>query len=200
LRLLAQGAHGSMRDALSLTDQAIAYAAGQVTLDAVQGMLGALDQSYPDAPARRAGATRTAPTCWPWPTKWPAAACRTTARCRIWARCCTGSPWRKACRRRAGRFAGTRRHPCAWPTLFDAQEVQLYYQIAVHGRNELGLAPDEYAGFTMTLLRMLAFRPGNGGAEGVAPGGRQLRPKAPAPRPASAVSGGAASAVSPPRV
>jgi DNA polymerase-3 subunit gamma/tau len=35
-----------MRDALSLTDQAIAYAAGAVTLDAVQGMLGALDQSY----------------------------------------------------------------------------------------------------------------------------------------------------------
>jgi DNA polymerase-3 subunit gamma/tau len=46
LRLLAQGAHGSMRDALSLTDQAIAYAAGQVTLDAVQGMLGTLDQSF----------------------------------------------------------------------------------------------------------------------------------------------------------
>src|SRR3954453_19540258 len=46
LRLLAQGAHGSMRDALSLTDQAIAYAAGKVTLEAVQGMLGALDQSY----------------------------------------------------------------------------------------------------------------------------------------------------------
>ncbi|MFM8467891.1 MAG: DNA polymerase III subunit gamma/tau, partial [Oxalobacteraceae bacterium] len=46
LRLLAQGAQGSMRDALSLTDQAIAYAAGRVTLDAVQGMLGALDHSY----------------------------------------------------------------------------------------------------------------------------------------------------------
>ena len=46
LRLLAQGAQGSMRDALSLTDQAIAYAAGKVTLDAVQGMLGALDQSF----------------------------------------------------------------------------------------------------------------------------------------------------------
>src|SRR5207237_10855753 len=46
LRRLAQGAHGSMRDALSLTDQAIAYAAGKVTLEAVQGMLGALDQSY----------------------------------------------------------------------------------------------------------------------------------------------------------
>src|SRR5205823_8414736 len=38
-------------------------------------------------------------------------------------------------------------------------EVQLCYQIALHGRNDLGLAPDEYAGFTMTLLRMLAFAP-----------------------------------------
>jgi DNA polymerase-3 subunit gamma/tau len=42
---------------------------------------------------------------------------------------------------------------------FDAQETQLHYQIAITGRNELALAPDEYAGFTMTLLRMLAFRP-----------------------------------------
>ena len=42
---------------------------------------------------------------------------------------------------------------------FDAQETQLFYQIANLGRSELALAPDEYAGFTMTLLRMLAFRP-----------------------------------------
>jgi DNA polymerase-3 subunit gamma/tau len=43
--------------------------------------------------------------------------------------------------------------------VFSAEEVQLFYQIVVHGKNELALAPDEYAGFTMTLLRMLAFRP-----------------------------------------
>ncbi|HEY6095316.1 MAG TPA: DNA polymerase III subunit gamma/tau C-terminal domain-containing protein, partial [Gallionellaceae bacterium] len=42
---------------------------------------------------------------------------------------------------------------------FSAEEVQLFYQIAIHGRNEINLAPDEYAGFTMTLLRMLAFMP-----------------------------------------
>jgi DNA polymerase-3 subunit gamma/tau len=42
---------------------------------------------------------------------------------------------------------------------FAADEVQLYYQIALHGRNDLHLAPDDYAGFTMTLLRMLAFAP-----------------------------------------
>jgi DNA polymerase-3 subunit gamma/tau len=64
--------------------------------------------------------------------------------------------------------------------LFDAEEVQLFYQIAVHGRNELSLAPDEYAGFSMTLLRMLAFRPGIGGAE--------ARPAAAAPVVAMAPS------------
>src|SRR5690606_31582442 len=46
LRLLAQAASGSMRDALSLTDQAIAYSAGDLSLDAVQGMLGTIDQTY----------------------------------------------------------------------------------------------------------------------------------------------------------
>jgi DNA polymerase-3 subunit gamma/tau len=43
--------------------------------------------------------------------------------------------------------------------LFNAEDLQLYYQIAVQARGEIGLAPDEYAGFTMALLRMLAFAP-----------------------------------------
>jgi DNA polymerase-3 subunit gamma/tau len=47
-------------------------------------------------------------------------------------------------------------------TVFAPDEVQLYYQIALHGRNEMHLAPDEYAGFTMALLRMLAFAPASG--------------------------------------
>ncbi len=42
---------------------------------------------------------------------------------------------------------------------FAADEIQLFYQIALHGRNEMHLAPDEYAGFTMALMRMLAFAP-----------------------------------------
>src|SRR5206468_3676957 len=61
LRLLARAADGSMRDALSLTDQAIAYSANQVNEEAVRGMLGALDQSYLirllDALAQGDGAT-----------------------------------------------------------------------------------------------------------------------------------------------
>ena len=49
--------------------------------------------------------------------------------------------------------------------------MQLFYQIATIGRSELGLAPDEYAGFTMTLLRMLAFEPAPTGGGGNAAGG-----------------------------
>jgi DNA polymerase-3 subunit gamma/tau len=165
LRLLATGAHGSMRDALSLTDQAIAYAAGAVSLDAVQGMLGALDQSYLirllDALAAQDGADLLA----------------------VADEMATRSLSYNGALQDLGtllhRIALAQTVPAALPEdlpeyadivrlagLFDAEEVQLYYQIAVHGRNELGLAPDEYAGFSMTLLRMLAFRPGVGGAEG----------------------------------
>ncbi len=167
LRLLAAGAHGSMRDALSLTDQAIAYAAGAVTLDAVQGMLGALDQSYLirllDALAAQDGADLLA----------------------VADEMATRSLSYNGALQDLGtllhRIALAQTVPAALPDdlpeyadivrlagAFDAEEVQLYYQIAVHGRNELGLAPDEYAGFSMTLLRMLAFRPGVGGAEGQA--------------------------------
>jgi DNA polymerase-3 subunit gamma/tau len=172
LRLLAQGAHGSMRDALSLTDQAIAYAAGTVTLEAVQGMLGALDQSYLirvlDALAARDGAGLLA----------------------VADEMATRSLSYNAALQDLGsllhRIALAQTVPSAVPddaperehiirlaSAFDPEEVQLFYQIAVHGRNELGLAPDEYAGFSMTLLRMLAFRPGIGAAEAV--------PAAPAP-------------------
>ena len=189
LRLLAQGAHGSMRDALSLTDQAIAYAAGKVTLESVQGMLGALDQSYLirvlDALAANDGAGLLA----------------------VADEMATRSLSYSAALQDLGtllhRIALAQSVPAALPEdvperddivrlagSFDAEEVQLFYQIAVHGRNELGLAPDEYAGFSMTLLRMLAFRPGVGGAEAKpaarAPVAAAAQAPAPAARPAAA--------------
>lgn len=174
LRLLAQGAHGSMRDALSLTDQAIAYAAGRVTLDAVQSMLGSLDQSYLmrllDALVAQDGKGLLD------------VADEMAARSLSY----------KAALQDLGtllhQIAVTQMVPTALPDdlpelpdlirlakLFGKEEIQLYYQIVVHGRNELGLAPDEYAGFSMTLLRMLAFRPSDsvdtqspGGSSGAA--------------------------------
>ena len=79
---------------------------------------------------------------------------------------------------------------------FDAEEVQLYYQIAVHGRNEIGLAPDEYAGFTMALMRMLAFKPaGEGGARKASGAGSAVAaPRAQAVAPARAIAPATAAA------
>ena len=158
LRLLAQGAQGSMRDALSLTDQAIAYSAGKVTLDAVQGMLGALDHTYlvrlMDALAAQEGATLLA------------VADDMASRSLSW------SAALQDLGTLLNRIAIAQAVPTALPddlpelediqrlaAQFSAEDIQLFYQIVVHGRHELGLAPDEYAGFTMTLLRMLAFTP-----------------------------------------
>ena len=199
LRLLAQGAHGSMRDALSLTDQAIAYAAGQVTLDAVQGMLGALDQSYLvrllDALLAQDGADLMAVAD------------------EMASRSLSYNGALQDLGTLLHRIALAQSVPSAVPQdlpelndilrlaqAFDAQEVQLYYQIAVHGRNEIGLAPDEYAGFTMTLLRMLAFRPGQGGAElpASAPVAAAAPGHAPAAR-AAAVAAASHAAVAPAR-
>lgn len=192
LRLLAQGAHGSMRDALSLTDQAIAYAAGAVTLDAVQGMLGALDQSYLvrllDALAQENGADLLAVAD------------------EMASRSLSYNGALQDLGTLLHRIALAQSVPAAVPQdlpelsdilrlaeAFDPQEVQLYYQIAVHGRNEIGLAPDEYAGFTMTLLRMLAFRPGQGGAERLAAPAAAAAPRVAAPAGRAAAAAAAAS-------
>ncbi|MBP0588953.1 DNA polymerase III subunit gamma/tau [Paraburkholderia sp. LEh10] len=178
LRLLARAADGSMRDALSLTDQAIAYSANQVTEEAVRGMLGALDQSYlirlldsvaaGDGAAVLAVADEMALRSLSFSTALQdlAGLLHKIA----WAQFAPSSvldEWPEAADLR--RFADA----------LSPEQVQLFYQIATIGRSELGLAPDEYAGFTMTLLRMLAFEPApNGGGGGVAPAGRSAVPAA----------------------
>ncbi|TGP42811.1 DNA polymerase III subunit gamma/tau [bacterium M00.F.Ca.ET.228.01.1.1] len=173
LRLLARAADGSMRDALSLTDQAIAYSANQVNEEAVRGMLGALDQSYLirllDALAQGDGAAVLAiademalrSLSFSTALQDLASLLHRVA----WAQFAPSSvldEWPEAGDLR--RFADT----------LSAEQVQLFYQIATIGRSELGLAPDEYAGFTMTLLRMLAFEPApTGGGGGATGSGRQ---------------------------
>ncbi len=187
LRLLARAADGSMRDALSLTDQAIAYSANQVTEEAVRGMLGALDQSYLirliDALVAGDGAQVLAIAD------------------EMSLRSLSFSTALQDLASLFHRVAWAQFAPASvldeWPEADDlrrfadalsAEQVQLFYQIATLGRSELGLAPDEYAGFTMTLLRMLAFEPS------VSAGGVG---SAPATKPAAAGTGvrAAASAV-----
>jgi len=158
LRLLAQGAHGSMRDALSLTDQAIAYAAGKVTLEAVQGMLGALDQSYLirvlDALAVQDGSSLLAVA-----DEMAARSLSYNAALQDLATLLHQIALAQTVPAALAEDVSQREDIMRLAAQFNPEEAQLFYQIAVHGRNELGLAPDEYAGFSMTLLRMLAFRP-----------------------------------------
>jgi DNA polymerase III subunit gamma/tau len=195
LRLLSRAADGSMRDALSLTDQAIAYSANQVTEEAVRGMLGALDQSYlirmldalaaGDGPNVLAIADEMALRSLSFSTALQdlAGLLHRIA----WAQFAPSSvldEWPEATDIR--RFADA----------LSAEQVQLFYQIATIGRGELGLAPDEYAGFTMTLLRMLAFEPAGGpGGGGAGTGGARVRaPAAGAGTRAAAPAGVAAKA------
>ncbi len=159
LALIARAAQGSLRDSLSLLDQAIAHGGGQVDEASVRVMLGAVDQQHLyailDALARGDGAAMMA--------KADEMASRSLSF--EAALLDLGTLLHRLAL--AQQLPDTVAHDdpdrevlLALAQRFGADDVQLYYQIALQGRGDIGLAPDEYAGFTMTLLRMLAFTPG----------------------------------------
>lgn len=162
--LIARAAQGSMRDALSLMDQAIAFSAGKVEETVVRTMLGAIDQGYlfdllgalsdqngialleiADNMAARSVAFDAA-------LQELATLLHRVALAQTVPQAIADDEPERV---RLLELAQT----------FTPEEVQLCYQIAIHGRDEIDLAPDEYAGFTMTLLRMLAFAPAKGIAQ-----------------------------------
>jgi len=156
LRLIGQAASGSMRDALSLTDQAIAYSAGNLTEDAVRGMLGTIDQrhlvrlldalSSGDAKGVLAVADELAIRGLSYAGALADLAVL-LSRVAIEQRVRGVTPAEDPLAGDIARLAQVL-HPDA---------VQLFYSVAVHSRSELTLAPDEYAGFIMACLRMLAL-------------------------------------------
>ena len=193
LRMLGQAARGSMRDGLSLLDQAIAYSAGEVTNDAVRGMLGAIDTTLLvralDAVTRRDAAGLIS------------VADEMAVRSFSFAqglRDLASLLHRIALAQRVGGVQEDGEDAPAIAELAQRlapDEVQLYYQIALHGRNDLHLAPDDYAGFTMTLLRMLAFAPDVKAGEAAPPRPAALvaakPPRAAVPAPVAPPSGAA---------
>jgi DNA polymerase-3 subunit gamma/tau len=164
LRLIARGARGSMRDALSLTDQAIAFGGGQLQEATVRQMLGAVDRSYVlrliDALARSDGATMV----------------ETIDSLRLnGLNAASTLEEMTAVLQRMAVLQAVPGHADAQalddPDAHEierlalslpADETQLLYSLCLHGRAELGLAPDEYAALTMVLLRLLAFKPATG--------------------------------------
>ncbi|MDZ4202670.1 MAG: DNA polymerase III subunit gamma/tau [Gallionella sp.] len=157
--LIARAAQGSMRDALSLMDQAIAFSDGKVDEAVVRSMLGAIDQGYLfdllTALHARDGAALLA-VADSMATRSVAFEAALQEMATLLHRIALVQTVPQA----LDEDEPERARLLELAQAFAAEDVQLYYQIAIHGRDEIGLAPDEYAGFSMTLLRMLAFAPG----------------------------------------
>jgi len=172
--LVARAAEGSLRDALSLLDQAIAHGGGTLEEASTRAMLGVVDKTYLHSILRALAAG-------------DGAALAAEAE-RMAERSLSFESALQDLSVMLHRLALAQVVPQSLPEddpdapalleltrRFAADELQLHYQIAVQGRAEIGLAPDEHAGFVMTLLRMLAFAPVAGGAAVAVP----------VPRPAS---------------
>lgn len=158
LWLLGRAADGSMRDAMSLTDQAIAFGEGKVLAEDVRSMLGTLDhgQVYGVLQALLEGDARAL-----------LEAVRHLAE--------QGPDWggvlaemlnvlhrvaiAQALPEAVDNGQGDRERVLALAQALPAEDVQFYYQMGLIGRRDLPLAPDPRSGFEMVLLRMLAFRP-----------------------------------------
>ena len=158
LQLISRAASGSMRDALSLLDQAIAYGGNSVNELEVRNMLGAIDQTYLYQLLQCITANNGAEML---------ALAKTMEQ-----RSLSFDAALNDLANLLHQIAITQTVPDSiaedFPErvallnlaqIISAENVQLYYQIALLARRDLGLAPDAYAGFTMALLRMLAFTP-----------------------------------------
>ena len=158
LRLLARAARGSMRDALSLTDQSIAFGNGQIEVTTVRQMLGSVDRSYVfrliGALAQGNGKT-VVETCEVLRVNGVSAASTLEEMSAMLQRMAVLQAVPEQAVDSDPDAADIARLAASMPP----DETQLLYSLCLHGRAELGLAPDEYAALTMVLLRLLAFKP-----------------------------------------
>ena len=158
LRLLARSARGSMRDALSLTDQAIAFGSGSLQEATVRQMLGSVDRSYVfrliEALALGDGKA-VVETVDVLRLNGLSAGSTLEEMATVLQRMAVLQTVGAALDDADPEAAETAR----MAELLPADELQLLYSICLHGRGDLGLAPDEYAALTMVLLRLLAFKP-----------------------------------------
>jgi DNA polymerase-3 subunit gamma/tau len=160
LRLLARAARGSMRDALSLTDQAIAYGGGQLQEAAVRQMLGSADRSHVfrliEALAHGDGKS-VVETSEALRLNGLSAAATLEDMSMVLQRMAVLQAVPDMAEADASDPEAAEMARLA--SVMPPDETQLLYSLSLHGRQELGLAPDEYAALTMVLLRLLAFKP-----------------------------------------
>jgi DNA polymerase III subunit gamma/tau len=185
LRLIAQAADGSMRDALSLLDQLIAFGGGKVEETGARGMLGTIDRDHVTRLARALATgdavnlVETARSLEEFSPDYGQVLDDLAALLT-----------RVALQQLVSGYEGDELFdPVLVKELSAAisgEDVQLYYQTAILGRRDLPFAPDPRTGFQMTLVRMLAFRPGSAGVSAGSTSG--ARPAASTPLPSPTVA------------
>ena len=156
--LISRAAQGSMRDALSLLDQAIAFSSGKVEEEVVSTMLGAVDQGYL-YDLLGALSEHNAVAALEISENMSIRSIAFDAALQELATLLHRIALAQAVPQAIAEDEPERNRLFEMAQACTAEELQLFYQIAIHGRDEINLAPDEYAGFTMTILRMLAFAP-----------------------------------------
>lgn len=170
LGMIARAADGSVRDALSLLDQAIAFCGGEVREADTADMLGTIDRQHVTELLKRltdgdaAGLVDEISTIdqqFPDYEQLLDDLARSLQRIAVFQVVGRSDSDEDLSAEELGEFADT----------VSAEDLQLYYQIAITGRRDLRLAPDPRSGFEMTLLRMLAFRPGDSRGSSASPGG-----------------------------
>jgi DNA polymerase III subunit gamma/tau len=199
LRLVAQAADGSMRDGLSLLDQLIAFGGGKAGEDEARAMLGTISRDHVERLVELL-ATMNVPELMKCARSLEEFA-------PDYAQVLdelSGLLVRVAMKQTVADFEGDDLYvPELLERLAKAlapEDIQLFYQTAITGRRDLGLAPDPRTGFEMTLLRMIAFRPAIDAAvtPGAAGGAGSGGGRAAAAAAAQAAAGGANRAVSGP--
>ena len=165
LRLIARAARGSMRDALSLTDQALSFGGGQLPEEVVRQMLGAVDRTHVfqliDALGQGDGAT-VVNTIDALRANGLNAASTLEEMTAVLQRMAVVQAVPDQANVVAALDDPDAAEIARLAHSMPADETQLLYSLCLHGRAELGLAPDEYAALTMVLLRLLAFKPAAG--------------------------------------
>ena len=156
--LIAKSANGSMRDALSILDQGIAYCGGTIEEATIKKMLGAIDQSYLFN-LIQAVIHQDGPKVIEIAKQMNERNLSFDAALNDLANLIQTISVAQAIPDSLDASYLDREQVIALANQISAEQLQLLYQIAILGRRDLYLAPEEYAGFTMTLLRMLSFAP-----------------------------------------
>jgi len=191
LWLLGRAANGSMRDALSLTDQAVAFGSGKLSEADVRSMLGSVELSFVyrllDAVVSQ-DAAQTLAVVEAMSEHAPDFGGTLQELASLLHRVAVAQAVPEA----VDNTWGDAEQVLAFAGRMTAEDTQLYYQLAVNGRRDIGLAPEMRSGFEMTLLRMIAFRPVAVLDESLEPGdlvagGEEVAAPAKKPEPRAAV-------------